>query len=304
MGLALAMELNGALDEPTKQSALQSLVRAGQLAGSLEDTIAVGVATTRVHVRRGDFASAATTAATLLNANRNYDRNTATMLAPLAALLGRQDELANLEYRIATSSTPSSEALLPWLGKTYSTALAEIAVGKCARHYENLVAIDSGIATQFAVAEVRQRREELLPPILRLGVTCGDKRTLSMLRELIPSDRAAIAAIDGDRFATRAALAELARSRENASASAVAWDQEFTESWILLQLGDTASASRRLTNSLNNLGTMSELTFNNVALTAGLRRGLELAAALAKARGDSARASKWQQWLRDISAAN
>lgn len=113
------------------------------------------------------------------------------------------------------------------------------------------------------------------------GVTAGDallRATDALRRNDLPR--------------ARARLRDMRRGRDGASASAVAWDTRFVETWMLAQVGDSASAYDGIVAALDDLAATMDYVLRDVPQAAGFRRSLMLCDSLATARRDTAMAAR------------
>ena len=86
---------------------------------------------------------------------------------------------------------------------------------------------------------------------------------------------------------------ELAEVRRNERPGDVAFDGTYHEAWVLLQLGDTAGATRLLDLSLEAMPALGTYLLDQLPQAATLVRGMALRAELAALAGDSATAKRW-----------
>jgi len=96
-----------------------------------------------------------------------------------------------------------------------------------------------------------------------------------------------------DPAGVRRALARIDSSRGEIRAGDVASDIVYQEAWLLVAVGDTTAAVRRLDRSLTALPSLGTALLDQAPQAAGLVRAMALRAELAAAAGDATTATRW-----------
>jgi hypothetical protein len=116
-----------------------------------------------------------------------------------------------------------------------------------------------------------------------------------------PVDRAYQKLGAGQRSEAVRIIERLLLERATATRAAVTWDAIFSESWTLLQAGDTLAARAHLLSALTNIGGMNHYTVEQPAQAAGLRRGLLLLRQIGVGSAASNAEQQWMQRIKDMS---
>lgn len=303
MGRALALELSGVLANDASgaraPASLMSLSRAARLASTPAESLDVQIALTRVHLRAEAFDAAFRTADSALADRQRWTSANAARLAPLAALLGRRDAVRALAQLANQRTADGVDGLPDWLAARYATALATSTALACDDIASQLAQLDSGLATHFSPNEMRTMRLRWYVPVARLSLPCLNGSTITQLNAEVPLDRAVRAFARGERTLARAILDSVTAQRRGANASAVAWDVEYGETWLLLQLGDSTAAYTRLESGLNDLAGLSEYALDDVGPAAGLRHAVAHAARLGRAQRSLA-SERWERMFQAL----
>jgi hypothetical protein len=257
----------------------------------------MAIAQTRVVLKRQEFAAARRLADSLQRAVAPGTPVRAANLAALAALTGRPIRAAALLRRSEPSFEDSTGVRVNVPGPVAEAALAYLA-------YAAL----GGPAESLAVTSRRVRRltGEYVEPARRAAVELalfGESGVLAF-PALSPTTRSAlrgghplIPALEslrwGDIPSARKQLAELHSRRGQLLPGAVAADATFVEAWLMVQLGDSATASAFLDRTLGALPTQRTALLDETPQAAGLVRAMALRAELAAASGDSTSAGHW-----------
>jgi tetratricopeptide (TPR) repeat protein len=300
--LARTLELEGRITggATPDASALAALDRARALATDHADLRRLGVMRTRLLLISGDFGSARSLADSMLAAAANNDPAEADTLKSLAALTGHVQRTIDLlrteaptvrflssNGRIIQPPLPVTEAARAMLG--YVSLGAPIdSIGASQQHVEH--ALDSYVPNDqrsFVRATVLS-----LPLRLAYPVTPAT----SLAREggvddyLLNIQRAASRQ---DAPAVRAMLHAINSTRGLEQPGELSIYYTYQEAWLLLQVGDTAAATRELDASLNALPSLGQDLLDYVQETAFLVRAMVLRSDLAAKSGDDKTAGRW-----------
>jgi tetratricopeptide (TPR) repeat protein len=292
-GLSLALELSGSYEE-----ALHALEAANRLSVSKAESLDVVTSRSRLHIRRGSMPNAAADARLGLGfRTAGLSEDAVLRLASFSALLGSRDDLASIAEGMAG---PGTVQMPGWLRKLYGAAYAPAMLRECESVNAHVSALDSALVAHASAVELESIRSAWVAPLARMSATCNIRTMSRFLTSELPFDRALRAIVANDSVRARSILDSLVSRRRGASASAVAWDFEFAETSLLLQIGDTTRVARRLEASLNDLASMSEYTFDFPEQSAGLRNGLLLAARLSELRSGGVTSTKWRAWAAEL----
>ena len=290
---ASALEVNGAFDGPSDSTAVAVLRRALPLALTSQDTLDVAIAEVRIRLRLGDFAGVHAVVAPMLATVGTHRPDDAHRLIPLAVLTGRAAVAESLLVRDLQQPGPglADGARMPIASAVARYTIAS-ASGDCSALERLRAQSLDAMRNSFAQTEVATVARSLLQEgdWMRLacvgaplpdGVTAGDallRATDALRRNDLPR--------------ARARLRDMRRGRDGASASAVAWDTRFVETWMLAQVGDSASAYDGIVAALDDLAATMDYVLRDVPQAAGFRRSLMLCDSLATARRDTAMAAR------------
>jgi hypothetical protein len=300
--LARTLELEGRITGGTAPdaSALAALDHARGVATDHADRRRLGVMRTRLLLMSGDFLGARVLADSMLAVASSNDPAEADTLKSLAALTGhvqRTIELLRTEAptvrflssdgRIIQPPLQVTEAARAMLG--YVSLGAPIdSIGASQEHVEH--ALDSYVANR----ERSSVRAAVLswPLMLTYPVT----PTMSLARQggtddyLLDIQRAAS---KQDAPAVRSLLHAINSTRGLEQPGEVSIYFTYQEAWLLLQVGDTAAATRELDASLNALPSLGPDLLDYVQEAAFLVRAMALRSDLAAKSGDDRTAGRW-----------
>ncbi len=281
LGLARALEYAGRLNTSDGgASALSVLAAASPLVRSRKDSLDVGISMIRVQLRLGAFSGARDAGNGLLTLAKTADAAEADLLAPLALLLGRS-ALAESLYARSILGADGEPAVLPESAALDIAAYTlAVASGRCDALPELRSAAASAVTTYVAGAERDDAIIRWLGPGDWMRLWCAD----APMPAGVPPGDAALRPYGMLRArkqgAVIVALRQMARERDGAAASAIAWDTRYGEIALLLQAADTAGAAERISSVMDDLsGTMDHVLYP-LAQPAALRRTLALCESL------------------------
>jgi tRNA A-37 threonylcarbamoyl transferase component Bud32/tetratricopeptide (TPR) repeat protein len=300
--LALALELTGALDGSgdVERSALAAARRARSTTRQSFDSVRNGVAEVRVLVKLGRFDEAQRIGMATL---RRWDApgpEAADELDGLAALVGRPHLAAQLAARAAMR--PGALGAFP--------AAFPATIIRTRRAFEAYAALG---APADSIAALAERLDQLLeigvPPPVARQFRCSEEavslgRAFPQLKRVTQESRCRMGApmlemqwalLNHDAAAVRKAFERGRAMRRIALPGDIALDHVFHETWVLLQVGDTATARDYLDRTLAALSAL-RTTVSREPLQAGaLVRAMALRAELAAAAGDRTTARRWAE---------
>jgi hypothetical protein len=299
--LALAQEARGdragAGDEGP--AALATLDEARRLSTDSLEQLRLATHQVRVIVKDGRFTRARQLADSILTANERLTESNAGMLAGIAALVGRVDRAA-AALRMQSSGTsagiaPGGQKLPPIIAAAVADYTVLAASGACTDSLRSMVAtLDALLERHVTPAARAALRPRVLSRPLGLAVPClGARSILTLAGEPTRLVRMQRALAEGDTRLLRAEFDTLRLTRQADRPGDVALDYTVQEAWLLLALGDTTAAVRRLDLSLEALSTLSTRLLDDVPQALALGRAMVMRAELAASRGDSATARRW-----------
>jgi eukaryotic-like serine/threonine-protein kinase len=299
-GIAIALELQG------ERAALDSLRAAARVASDPEQRLRFVSAATILQLKHsapGDTAeleSVRSVADSILRALPAPSVQEATLMAPLAALLGRCSDAAALIRRAATSETFAGITIPRDLNADAEALDVRTALG-CAA--EAADAAPAGIirrleaATPGASAEERRVVESTL---IGSAVSRTFPLDTALIRRLAPVGgyllSAELSAIRGNKDEAVRTLRRIADSRGNAIAGDLTPDALLPEALLWLHLGDSVAATATIDATLLPIRYHAPLNWaepaNNAARLGSLVRMMALRARLAYSR-DRVAAKHW-----------
>ncbi len=300
--LALVLETLGELTAGRSKdyTAVSEIRRARELADDKATALRLANTQTRFLVKLENMAEARALADSVLRANPEPSLEDARRLRGLAALTGRVHLAAKLQRRAAldfTFMTPD------WEEVNVPLPLTDAALG--------LFAYASFGAPKDSLITLEQRIERLIPSYVEATKRSRVRQALLVTPSVLAFPERGVRPMhtlrpDGDyrlelqlRLAqkkppqVRQLFEELAEVRRNERPGDVAFDGTYHEAWVLLQLGDTAGATRLLDLSLEAMPALGTYLLDQLPQAATLVRGMALRAELAALAGDSATAKRW-----------
>jgi tetratricopeptide (TPR) repeat protein len=300
--LALGLETLGELTVGRFKdySAMSEIRRARGLADDRSTALRLANAETRFLVKLEKMAEARALADSLLEANPEPSLDDARRLRGLAALTGRVHLAARLQRRAA----PEFTFLTPdWEEVDVPLPLTDAALG--------LFAYSSFGVPQDSLTALETRIERLIPSYVEASKRSRVRQALLVTPSALAYPELGLRPMhslrpDGDYRleiqlrlaqrnlpAVRQLFEKLSETRRNTRPGDVAFDGTYHEAWILLQIGDTAGATRLLDLSLEALPALGTYLLDQVPQVATLVRGMALRAELAKSMGDRSTAARW-----------
>jgi serine/threonine protein kinase/tetratricopeptide (TPR) repeat protein len=307
--LALALESAGDIHEglPEEASALSAVREGRRVARDAADALRLAVAETRLLVKLGQFAQARRLADSLLGTTSDGDPVDAARLAPLAALTGRVALASRLLQRAASLDTLMTDAALyPTIPLDLrESALGLLGYAAFGAPRESVTAfrarIERQLQSRVAPRELESARRAVLDEAAKFAffetglwsvhrANAGGNYPLEMEWNVARRDTAAV----------RAHFDRLALIRRGKPLSEVAMDATYLEARLLLAIGDTAGAARRLDLSIDALPGVTSGVLDRVSESAGLVRAMVLRAELAGFVADTAKQRQWARAALDL----
>ncbi|MEO8636621.1 MAG: serine/threonine-protein kinase [Gemmatimonadales bacterium] len=298
---ALALELLPDLAGTTAviDSTLGRLQAASRTASSREDQVRIGAGEIRVLLRAGRFVEAKARADALLNGPGIESPGASAYLAAVAALTGRASLSAVLNQAGAANPLPPiphRRLLLP--GKLRATASALESYASLGIHDDSLTALFRRYEQQsLALLKPTERAAAdsvLLPGVYATLFPAPESKPVrpvspagSYLLDLQASLR------QGDTALVRKRFAAQDIRRRNLRPGDVSVDATLVEAMMALEMGDTATAIRRLDGSLNAMSALGMSLVEQVPQAGSLVRAMVLRAQLARVAGDPVGARRW-----------
>jgi hypothetical protein len=299
--LARALELQGRIGgaDAKDSSALAALRHARSLAIDSLDRRRLGVMGTRLLLVSGHFADARALADSML-ASPVTTSAEADALKALAALTGREQrtiellrvesptiQFISMDNRLVQPPPAVAEASRALLGfASFGVPLDSLIVGK--QHVDR--AIDSYVPNDSRA----MMRETVLNVPLTLAYPAAP--ALALQRHggggdyLLEIQRAAS---KHDTASVHKLLTAVAKMRALGRPGELSIYLTYQEAWLLLQVGDTASAVRQLDAALSALPTLNPYLLDHVQDAAFLVRAMALRSDIAANSGDQRTAERW-----------
>ncbi|MEP7064932.1 MAG: protein kinase [Gemmatimonadota bacterium] len=300
--LAHTLEMEGRIGGggAADRSALASLDRARTLAGDESERRRLTLMRTRLLLVSGDFAGARALSDSTLRAATTSDPVASDELKPLAALTGREQRTIEMlrasapsfrflttDGRIVQPALPVTEAARSLMGYvSFGSPVDSVAGSR--QHVER------ALESYVPAADRPVVREAVLNRALTLAYPVNP--SLSVQRQggggdyLLDIQRAANRR---DAAAVHEMLRTIARTRALERPGELSIYLTYQEAWLLLQVGDTAAATRGLDASLNALPALGPFLLDHVEDAAFLVRAMALRSDLAAQAGDARTAQRW-----------
>ncbi|MBA2684011.1 MAG: protein kinase [Gemmatimonadaceae bacterium] len=300
--LAHSLEIEGRItgSGAPNSSALAALDRARSLATDRADVLRLGVMRTRLLVMTGDFAGARTLADSILGAAAVVTPAEGDVLKALAALTGRVSRTVELQRVEAPSArflspanhivqppVPVAESALTMLGYVSlgtSADSIEAAKQRVERTVVSYVGIDNREAVREAVLNIPLTLAYPIVPALSLQRAGGNGDYLLDIQR---------AAAKHDSASVHEQLRAVGRLRALDRPGELSIYLTYQEAWLLLQVGDTAAATRQLDASLTALPALGPYVLDYVQDAAFLVRAMALRSDLAASANDARTAEHW-----------
>jgi tetratricopeptide (TPR) repeat protein len=285
---------------PEERSALAMVRRARAHAGDSTQAFLFAVAETRLLLKAAEFERARALADSLLGRWRPATAAVAGDLARLAVLTGHVHRAAELLPRsepesVMTSSEGAVIRVHPRITQAALRLLVYSAVGNPLDSVKALErTIDRDVQGYVDVSRrtvVRQSAMDLpaVQTFPELGLSAVHRARAGGL--YLMEWQWALA--HGDTAGVRTRVAAVLTERKGRVPGAVVIDFTFQEARLLLQLGDTVTATEYLGRSLDALPTLGTSLLSFVSEAAGLVRAMALRAELAARAGDATTARRW-----------
>ncbi len=307
--LAHALELEGRITGAgaPNSSAIAALERARELASDSSDIRRLGVLRTRLLLYSGDFAGARTLADSILTAATAPTPADADALKALAALTGqltRMVELLRIEAPLVRFLSPANQLVQPPLpvAEPAQTMLGYASLGASADSITTAKQrVERAVVSYVPAANRAAVREAVLnmPLTLSYPITPG----LSLARAggngdyLLNIQRAAA---NHDTTAVHEQLRAIGRLRALDAPGELSIYLTYQEAWLLLQVGDSAAATRELDGSLTALPSLGPYLLDFVQDPAFLVRAMALRSDLAAKAGDQRTAQHWASAVSEL----
>jgi tRNA A-37 threonylcarbamoyl transferase component Bud32/tetratricopeptide (TPR) repeat protein len=281
-------------------SAMAAIDRARTFAVDSTQRRRLALTRTRLLILSGDFASARALADSLLNASIGEDPAEADELMPIAALTGRVQRMTALlklavpkAHFLAANGQLVQPPLL--VAENSRMLLGYAAVGAPVDSIAvTLQRIERALESFVPSADRALMRDGVESDALEEAYPTAPSLSLQRVRGegdyLLDIQRAAD---KGDAATVHALLDKATNSRKLDRPGDLSIDLVYQEAWLLLQVGDSAGAVRRLDTSLNALSTLGPYVIAIVPHAAFLVRAMALRSDLAARAGDQRVARSW-----------
>jgi hypothetical protein len=278
-----------------RYSALSALERARALTTDPDQRLRLAAADVRLHLKLADFARAASTTDSVLNADDGTREGHPAQLAALAAFAGR----TGLATRYLRASGPrdvrQTSDGVPAANDASAALLMRAALGVCD---DSMRALPSSIVrTLDSYVGPSQRQhavDRLLERPAALSVPCtGPTATLVVAQPVSALVRMQQVAARGDRAGVLRMLDSIALTRRGMRPGAVSLDYIIQEAWLADFAGDPRRAARMLDLTLTALPTLSSFVVTEPVMAASVGRAMAYRAELAARLNDPASAALW-----------
>jgi tetratricopeptide (TPR) repeat protein len=300
--LGLVLETLGELTVGRSKdySALGEIRRARALTRDRLTSLRLANSETRFLLKSEQMAEARALADSVLRANPDPTLEEARQLRGLAALTGRVHLAAQLQRRAA----PDFTFLTPeWDEINVPLQLTDAALG--------LYAYSAFGIPRDSLVALEQRVERLIPSYVEPAKRTATRQALLDFPALLafpergsrPMHRSTPSAryllvmqhqlARKDTAGVRQSFIKLQEVQRDLRPGDVAFDGTYHAAWLLLTIGDTTQATRRLDLSLDALPTMRTEVLDQLPQAATLVRGMALRADLAAWANDTVTARRW-----------
>ncbi|MEX1185427.1 MAG: protein kinase [Gemmatimonadaceae bacterium] len=285
---ASIFEVRGDFDAATA-----SLRTAKGYAKTTLERLLLAEAQARVSLKAGDFAGARLIGDSALTTFDETTEENWQSVARLSGLTGRSDRLA-AALQFFWPSYAGAEDLHQAVSRAAGEALANAALGIC---HVRPPAVERSLGDLIRIHAPPDRRnglsDRVVGTVLSFSVPCAEGRGLGAIRgqESVVAAQQAFSA--GDSRRARAVLDSVELSRSDLRAADVSPMLITREVALLLALGDTSAAIRRLDGTLDGLSSISASTLRYPLEYAILTR--MMATRWRLAARDGAKARKWSQ---------
>jgi tRNA A-37 threonylcarbamoyl transferase component Bud32/tetratricopeptide (TPR) repeat protein len=307
--MARALELQGRIgvDGGSDTSALSALNRARSLATNAEDQRRLGVMRTRLLLVSGNFVAARVLADSILRVSPGRDPAEADEIKTLAALTGqlrRTIDLMRVEAPTIRFRSADGHLVRPPLPVT-EAARAMLAYASFGAPVDSVGAaqqlVDRAIDSYVESSGRATVRDAVLNTPLMLAFPVSP--ALSVKRDQYAGDYLLDIQRAASRYDTAAVhdrLHAVERMRAIGRPGELSIYLVYQEAWLLLQVGDTAGATRQLDASLTALPVLGPYLLDHVQDAAFLVRAMALRSDLAAKSGDQRTARRWGAAVSDL----
>ncbi len=257
----------------------------------------------RLRLKRGEFASAAQLADSILS--KTPDSVGTLYLLPLTALVGKVERMSVLLQRKQMNWMPLAAEkynLMPDLVSTTSAMFAGAALGDCSVANSTLENTFNNQLESYVNAENRAAVQHILTSrtySMLTPCTNGASATkISNPENLLYRLQQAYAKRNARAFRLLADSLEMIRAQSRPGDRPA--DFTYQEAWLLAASGDTAAAVKKLDLALNALPSMSAFTLAQPAAAAAIGRMMGLRADIASRTGDARTARRWAKAVVDL----
>jgi hypothetical protein len=300
--LAHSLELEGRITgtSAANGSALAALDQSRALVTDVDDARRLGVMRTRLLVVSGNFGAAHALADSMLGAFAVKNPKEGDALKAVAALVGRVGqtvEMMRVEAPLVRFLSPNNRIVQPPLpvAESAQTMLGYVSLGTSAdsisaakqrveRAVVSYVSMDNRANVRETVLNMPLTLAYPIAPSLSLERAGGNgDYLLEIQRAASRHDSATV----HERLRAVGKLRALDRPGE------LSTYLTYQEAWLLLQVGDTAAATRQLDASLTALPALGPYLLDYVQDAAFLVRAMALRSDLAASAGDERTAQHW-----------
>jgi hypothetical protein len=249
----------------------------------------------RLHLKLADFARAAATADSVLNADDGSKEGHASQLAALAAFAGRTGLAAKYVRASGPRDVRQTSDAVPAADDAAAALLMRAALGVCDDSVRSLPAsIVRTLDSYVGAAQRQQASDKLLERPISLAVPCtGPNASLIVKQPVSSLVRVQQVAARGDRLGVIRMLDSVADTRRGMRPGAVSLDHMIQEAWLADFTGDPRRAAAMLDLTLTALPTLSSFIVTEPVMAASVGRAMAYRAELAARLNDPSSAALW-----------
>jgi hypothetical protein len=276
-------------------SALSALDRARMLAIDTVQRARLGATDVRLHLKLGDFSRTAAIGDSILSSMPNATGRTASYLAGIAALLGREHAAATYMRASGLSVSLNGAPSVPLLEDVSTALYMRTALGVCDDSVRALrKRAEDLLESYVSPAQRDQARTGMLVRPTQFAISCfGAASSLALRGDLQPLMRSMQFLGRGDAGQARALLDSVQKPRRLIRPGELSLDFTLAEAWLRSEVGDTAQAIRQLDLTLTALPTLTSHIVYEPGMAAAVGRSMVFRAELAAKRGDPLTAALW-----------
>jgi predicted Ser/Thr protein kinase len=239
----------------------------------------------------------------ILAASRNPSESTARWLLPLAVLLGRGNQAAQLA-RLASHPISTRVGYPATVVEPARAALVFAALGGPRdsiqrNEHEFELALRNALSPDIRA----QARAALLGHAIMVALPEYEMAAFRSLSSSGVFTRAQLAYLNGDTAGTRAVIDSVVLTRAGLRPSEISIDGAFTEAWLRRGLGDRLGAIAVLDSTLSALRWFPPGRLDDFVRVGAMMRALALRADLANESGDVSGAKRWAAPVGDLWSA-